>query len=485
MDDPALRAALVAAVGAAHVIDDPEITASWETDWTGRWSGRARFVVRPGDTAEVAGVVAACAAAGAPIVAQGGNTGLVGGGVPRGGEVLLSTRRLDALALVDGGAGGIVAGAGATLASVQRAAADAGFAFGVDITPRGSCTIGGMIATNAGGAQVVRHGMMAAQVVAIEAVGADGAVLGRVPAPRKDNAGYPLAALLAGSEGTLAIVTRAHLALVPTLDARAGALLGFADPAAATAAIPRLRRDLPSLLALEVLFAEALDLACAAAGGARPLRDDCAVALLVECAGRTSPREELTGALAGLGDLLGEAAIAEGGALARLRGIREGVPEAIRARGVPRKMDVSIPPGALAAFAGRARELVAALAPGAETILFGHAADGNLHVNVLGAGERADRVEDAVLDLAATLGGSIAAEHGIGVAKVAALARTRPAAELRAMRALKDALDPRGLLNPGVVLAAPAASRAPDCPRPDGTLDRGGLRPRRSRRRAR
>lgn len=452
--NPALRDALLRAVGREHLLEDPELRASHERDWTGRFGGSAACVVRPADATEVAEVVRACAAAGAAIVPQGGNTGLVGGGVPRGGEVVLSLRRLDAVEAVEDGSGGILAGAGATLVAVQRAATGAGFAFGVDIGPRDSCTIGGMIATNAGGMHVVRHGSMAAQVIGVEAVLADGTTVGRVPALEKDNAGYRLGAMLAGSEGTLGIVVRAHLRLVAAEPERAAALLGVADAARAMTAVGALRRELPSLAAIEILFPEALAMAVARTGTDAPLPPACGAALLVECTGPRGVATRLARCVESMGDAVLGAAFAEGAAVARLWRLREAVPEAIAHEGVPHKMDVSLPLGQVAAFEREVRSLVASLAPGARSILFGHAADGNLHVNVLGLPPDDESVDEAVLDLASRLGGSIAAEHGIGVAKVVALARTGRPDDLAAMRALKRAMDPRGLLNPGVVLPA-------------------------------
>ena len=454
MDRDALAAALVDVVGPENLLDDPDLRAGYERDWTGRFGAASALVVRPADAAEVAAVVRACAEAGAAVVPQGGNTGLVGGGVPRGGEVLLSLKRLARVEAIDGGSGGLVAGAGATLADVQRAARAAGFAFGVDIGPREACTIGGMIATNAGGLHVVRHGSMAAQVVGIEAVLSDGSTVGRVPALPKDNAGYHLGAMLAGSEGTLGIVVLAHLRLVPADEERAAALLGFEDSQAAMTAVASLRRVLPSLAALELLFREAVDLAAVHARMAAPLPGSCGAALLVECAGARGVAGELAAAVESLGEAVRHAAFAQGAAVARLWRLREAVPEAIARAGVPHKMDVSLPLAGIPAFEREVRSLVDRLAPGARTVLFGHAADGNLHVNVLGPPPGDDTVDEAVLDLAARSGGSIAAEHGIGVAKVAALARNGRAADLAAMRALKRAMDPRGILNPGVVLPA-------------------------------
>lgn len=453
---PTLRAQLVRAVGEAHVLDDPDLTASYETDWTRRFGGPAACVVRPASGAEVADALRTFAAAGTPVVPQGGNTGLVGGSVPRTGEAVLSTTRLTGECVVDRAASEIVVSAGVTLERVQAAARNAGFGFGVDIAPRASCTIGGMIAANAGGVHVLRHGMMAEQVIGLEAVLADGTTIGRVPALRKDNAGYHLAALIAGSEGTLALVTRAHLRLVPATPSRAVALLGLADATAALAVIDRVRPRLPSLSALELMFAECVELVRRHDGNAAPLAGSPAVYLLIECAGRTSVLDELAAAVAACADLCaGDGALAEDeSGLRRLWRWREGISEAINAVGVPHKLDVAVPLAALPRFVADVRCRVTTLAPDAHLAIFGHVGDGNLHVNVLGLGAEDETVDGAVLELAAEAQGSIAAEHGVGSAKVAHLGLVRTPAEIAAMRAVKRALDPAGILNPGVVLDA-------------------------------
>ncbi len=449
-----LRAALVATLGERHLLTDPELTATYETDWTRRFHGRAAGVARPATTAEVAGVLRACHDAGVAVVPQGGNTGLVGGGVPRGGELVLSTTRLTGACGVDRAAGELVVPAGTTLHQAQQAARAAGFDVGVDIAPRESCTIGGMIATNAGGAHVLRHGMMAEQLIAVEAVLADGAIVGRVPGLRKDTAGYHLARLLAGSEGTLAVVTRAHLRLTPALPARAVALLGVDDAAAALEVIGRMRAALPSLTALEMMFAECIDLVCRHAGVAAPLPRAHAVVLLVECAGRTSPLEQLLAALESAGALVRDSAVADDEAgVRRLWRYREAAAEAVNAAGVPHKLDVAVPLAAIPEFVARVRTRLADAAPQARGVIYGHLGDGNLHVNLLGLAPDDAPVDHDVLRLAAELGGTIAAEHGVGVAKTADLPLVRSGAELAVMRAIKTALDPRGILNPGVVVA--------------------------------
>lgn len=451
--DPILDT-LAAIVGAEHVLTHADRRASYETDWTRRFHGDARAVVRPADTAQVAAVLAACASAGAPVVPQGGNTGLVGGGVPRGGEILLSLRRLDAIAL-EAAAGEAIVGAGATLEAVQDAARPHGWAVGVDLGSRGSATIGGMVATNAGGEHVLRYGPMVAQLLGLEAVLADGTIVGRVPALRKDNSGYHWEGILPGSEGTLAVITRAHLRLVPPLPARVVALVALDDVPAAVAMCARLRHELAALLALELCLAEGIALVCAHTGLPQPFDPPATVVLLVECAGRTDETDALVEQLA---TVLGtspepraSAVATDAAGRARLWSYREAHTEAVNATGVPHKLDVTLPDARLTEFTGAVRERVAQVAPEARVVLFGHIGDGNLHVNVLGPPPEDETVDDAVLDLVIAMGGSISAEHGIGVAKRAALARARPASELAAEQALKRALDPAGILNPGVI----------------------------------
>lgn len=461
-----LVAALQDICGKHHVLVDEDSRSGYETDWTRRYSGTARMVVRPGSTAEVSAALRACGAAGAVVVPQGGNTGLVGGGVPRGGEVVLSLQRLDQLEPVDRTARQVVAGAGVTLTQLQEHVREAGFAFGVDLASRGSATIGGMIATNAGGIHVLHYGGMRAQLVGIEAVRADGSVLRRLPGLTKDNTGYDLPGLLAGSEGTLAVVTAANLKLVDQLPHRAVALLAVADVSAALDVLAR-ARQLGSLDAAELFFREGVELVCRHAGLPLPFGRDHACYVLLECAAAEDPLPDLASAL--------EGARFEDSALAADRPGREALwayrerhTEAINAEGVPHKLDVALPLNRLQQFAEGVRPRLKAEVPEARPILFGHAADGNLHVNVLGLATDDDRATDAVLRYVASLGGSISAEHGIGVAKTRWLHLTRSPEEVSAMAAVKAAFDPAGVLNPGVIFGGQAGARQP--------LSRGGAR---------
>jgi len=455
-----LLTALADVVGRSHVLTDPELRASYETDWTGRFAGKAAAVVRPGSTAEVAAVMALLHEAGRPVVPQGGNTGLVGGGVPLHGEVVVSLRRLAAIEPVDVAAGQLTAGAGATLAAVDNAAAPAGLAFGVDLAARDSATVGGMVATNAGGLRMLRYGGMRAQTAGVEAVLADGRVLSHLGGLAKDNTGYDLAGLLAGSEGTLAVVTRLRLRLVPRLEHRTTGLLAFADADTAVEALVALRRRLPgSLEAVELFLADGVALVCDHLGIAPPFGRLDPVYLLVEAAGTHDPTDELAEAVVdGVGDRALDGAVeSEPSGRARLWRYREAHTEAINAAGVPVKLDVTLPAGELAGFLVAVCAAVDGAAPGARCVLFGHAGDGNVHVNVLGAdggdgGGRAAAVEDAVLRLVARLGGSISAEHGVGSAKRPWLHLNRSPVEIDAFRAIKRALDPAGILNPHVLL---------------------------------
>ncbi|ROO89553.1 FAD/FMN-containing dehydrogenase [Actinocorallia herbida] len=423
-----------------QVVVDPSVMAGYETDFTGRWRGRARLVVRPGSAAEVAEVLRICAAEGVPVVPQGGNTGLVGGGVPMDGEVVVSLRRLSALGPVDKAARQVTAGAGTVLSDLQRHARAAGLDFGVDLTPRDSATIGGMIATNAGGERVLRHGTTKANVVGVEAVLADGSVISRLDGLPKDNTGFDLP--FAASEGTLGIITAARLRLVPYLTRRATALLGLPSPEAALAALERLRA-VGSLESAEFFLPEGLALVRRHTGLPAPTRQEHAFYVLVECAAAEDPSEELHEALADV-DAPETVVAADPSDRHRLWTYREAHAEAIRAEGAARKLDVGVPLPALPAFLAD----VPRLAGDAVPVLFGHLAEANVHVNLLGG---TTDPSTAILARVAGLGGTISAEHGVGRAKAAYLTLTRSTAEIAALRAVKAALDPAGLLNPGVI----------------------------------
>ena len=434
------------AVGSAHVLAGGELTTGYERDVTGRFGRPAAAVVRPASVEEVAAVLAACTAAGAAVVPQGGNTGLVGGGVPRGGEVVLSLARLSAIGPLDPVARQITAGAGVTPAALADALRSTGLALGVDFGARDAATIGGMIATDAGGAQVLRHGTMRARVAGLEAVLADGRVLRRLSGLVKDNAGYDLPQLLVGTEGTLAVITAARLALVDAPPALVTALFGVPSLDQAVALVARARRALPGLQAAEVFDAPGLALVREHLRLGHPLAAEHPVYVLLETADGIEALAEA------VGDADDVVVADDTGRREALWRYREALNPAVNAAGVPHKLDVSIPIGGMAAFAQETVAAVAALDAGAQTVLWGHLGDGNLHVNVLGLEPADERVDEAVLGLVARHGGSISAEHGVGVAKRRFLGFTRTPEEIAAMTAVKRALDPAGVLNPGAVL---------------------------------
>jgi FAD/FMN-containing dehydrogenase len=455
---PALLDALREAVGSSQVLTDLDLRSGYQTDWTRRFHGESVAVVRPGTTDEVAGVLRACSHGGAAVIPQGGNTGLVGGSVPRAADpdgrpqVVLSLLRLRDEEQVDLLAGEMTVGAGVTLSSVQQRAAAAGWAFGVDMGSRDSATVGGMVATNAGGVNVLRYGSTRQQVVGIEAVLADGTVLRRLPGLIKDNSGYHLPSLLAGSEGTLAVVTRIRLRLVASLPRRVVALLAAGSMADAAALAAALRRALASLTALEAFDDQGLEVVMRHTHAERPFADVYPVYLLVECAAAAAdPEPELVGVLGTL-PALDAVVAADEGARRRLWQLRERHTEAINALAVPHKLDVSVPLGRLGEFDERVRGAVRAVDRDARTFVYGHLGDGNLHVNVIGPDPDDEAVDDAVLQLVLQLGGAVSAEHGIGVAKTRWLVADRGEADVAAMRAIKRALDPDEVLNPGVVL---------------------------------
>ena len=455
MTEPLLDA-LRAAVGPGHVLTDPDLRASYETDWTRRWHGNALVVVRPASVDEVVAVVSACAAAGAAVIPQGGNTGLVGGSVPRAvasrPQVVLSMLRLRELEPVDPLAGEVTVGAGVTLAALQVHVRAAGYAFGVDLGARDSATIGGMIATNAGGIHVLRHGPMRAQLLGIEAVLANGSVVRRLPGMVKDNTGYHLPSLLAGSEGTLAVITRAHLRLLARKARRAVALLAMADAEGAVVLAGELRRGLPTLAAAELFFDAGLELVLRHAGGERPFPQRHAAYLLIEAEGDTDPTEELASAVAAAPNVLDAVIASDEADRQRLWRLRESHTETISAEGIAHKLDVTLPLVRLAEFIRRAPAVVDAASSGSRTYMYGHVCDGNMHLGIIGPASDDEAVDDAILGMVVEMGGSVSAEHGIGVAKVGWLEADRGAADVAAMRAIKVALDPARILNPGVLL---------------------------------
>jgi FAD/FMN-containing dehydrogenase len=444
---------LAAVVGASHVLTG-DATAGFAVDWTGRFRGHAAAVARPRDTAEVAAILALCTEAGVAVVPQGGNTGLVGGGVPRHGEVVLSLTRLGQMAPVDRDAAQVTAGAGVTL---QRVAdADPDLDLGIVIASRATATVGGAVATNAGGLRVLRYGPMRAQLRGIEAVLADGTVLSHLAGLVKDNTGYDYPSMLAGSEGTLAVITRARLTLVPRTRDAVTVIAGFGSLGDLHDVACRAVRDVPGLLSAEFFTQAGLGVLIDRAGltpplaappGA-PLTAPDAAYLLLE-AGGPDALDALGALFAGPPDQ--PVAVAEtAGDRARLWAYRERQPEVAGFLGVPIKLDVSVPSAQWVRLASSARQAVTDVDPGATVITFGHVADGNVHVNIVPAAPADGRHEDAVFSLVASLSGSISAEHGIGALKAPWLPLARSDAERALFARIRAAFDPSGTLNPHV-----------------------------------
>jgi len=434
---------LAAIVGQEHVLTG-DAAAGFAVDWTGRFQGQAAAVVRPRDTAAVAAVLALCADAGVPVVPQGGNTGLVGGGVPLHGEVVLSAARLTRMEPVDREASQVTAAAGVTLQQV--ADADPDLDLGIQIASRASATVGGAVATNAGGLRVLRYGPMRAQLRGIEAVLSDGTVVSHLAGLVKDNTGYDYPSLLAGSEGTLAFITAARLRLHPRPKGTVTVLIGLAGLDEVHALARQAVRDVPGLMSAEFFTRTGLDILVENTGLAPPLPGGAPAFLLLEASG-PGALDDLASVIADRAAVVGESAAQR----RRLWSYRERHPEAAGFLGVPIKLDVSVPAAQWVRLASRAADVVAEADPGAKVITFGHVADGNVHVNIVPAGTADGRHEDAIFSFVASLGGSISAEHGIGALKAPWLHLARTDAERSLFARIRAALDPSGTLNPHVL----------------------------------
>ena len=454
---PHLVSLLAAIVGTEHVLVDPTVTFGFEQDWLGRHAGTSSTVVRPADAVQVAAVLTACRDVGAAVVPQGGNTGLVGGGVPHAGEVVLSTLRLRAGYQLDEAAGQVTLPAGMTVGQAQQRLAAAGWELGVDLASRDSATIGGLVATNAGGLRVPRFGHVREQLVGVEAVLADGTRIRQMSGLLKDNTGYHLPGMLCGSEGTLAVVTAARLQVWPLARQRVTVVLAVPDLASSLTAVRQARKAMPTLECAELVFADGVERTLAL-GARRAFATQPACELLLECSDRTDAEsgllEEVLALLAVI-DPADACVAEEADARTRLWERRERHPELVnRLGGVSVKLDTAVPLAQLPAYELRVRAAVAAADPDAALILFGHVADGNLHVNVATCPERVEEVRDAVFEAVQAHQGSLSAEHGIGWDKRHRLDWVRSADEIAAMRAIKRGLDPTGLLNPNAVFPA-------------------------------
>ena len=454
--------------------EDADVLAPWLSDWRGIYCGAAMAMLSPSSVDEVSAIVSLAREAGVPLVPQGGNTGMVGGATPSasGDALLLSLRRMNAIRSIDAESGIAVAEAGVILSNLHNAVLEKGRRFPLSLGAKGSATIGGLVSTNAGGTQVLRFGTMRKLVLGVEAVLPDGSIHHGLAALKKDNRGYDLTQLLVGAEGTLGIVTAASLKLVPAIADHAVGWIGVESPHAALALLRWLEaRSGDAIESFEVMPQETLDLVLAHVPSTRaPLAARHEWHVLVEhvSAGgsRMALEDLLGGALeAGLAqDAIVSASEAQANAFWRLR---DSISEAERASGPAIQHDISVPVDAMPDFMEAAVTKVEAAFPDMTASAFGHLGDGNVHFHVRapdgvdgdawreGRGKAASRM---VYDLVVAAQGSISAEHGIGQMKRAELLRLSDPARITMLRAIKAALDPTGIMNPGKLV--PLASDA-------------------------
>jgi FAD/FMN-containing dehydrogenase len=467
---PETLAELKAIAGAGAWLDSREDLSAYSVDFRRLYHGSTPLVLLPGNTDQVSRILAVCNRDGVAVVPQGGNTGYCGGATPdeTGSQIVLGMRRLNRVRAIDAANYSMIVEAGCTLAETHAAAATAERLFPLTLGSQGTAQIGGNLSTNAGGTQVLRYGMMRDLVLGLEVVLPDGRLVSGLKSLRKDNTGYDLKSLFIGAEGTLGVITAASLKLFPAPRDSATALAGVESPARALELLAALRgAGGDALTAFELMPRIAVELTVKhVAGVADPLGDGAAWYLLIELSS-PNPRQQLATLLT---DALGEAA--ERGALEdamiatslsqaqAMWKLRESVPEAQRRHGASLKHDISVPVSRIPELIDRGSTLVRRLAAEGDVVSYGHMGDGNLHFNVsqrpgtdaqafLG---RAEPLETALFDLVESLDGSISAEHGIGRLKAHEFAQRADPVELDAMRAIKRALDPNGIMNPGKVL---------------------------------
>ena len=436
-------------VGDAHVLTDD--LAGYGTDWTGRFIGAPSVVVRPANTSEVSHILQLCSKHNIAVVPQGGNTGLVGGTLASEGHVIVSTRRLNSLGPVDAASQQISVGAGVTVEQVHEAAKSHGLRYAVDFGARGTATIGGTIATNAGGINVLRFGSTRHQVVGIEAVLPNGDVIEHMAGLIKDNTGYDIASLLCGSEGTLGIVTAARLRLLPLHTSRTTILLGYGSTEEVVRVVQKIRHQFDSLDAAELFYEDGANLVAEAFNVAIPFV--APVYLLLEFSADVDLASDIESHLA-QSNFAGLSAVAQDElGRAKLWRLREEHTAAISMHGVPHKFDVTVAVSDLPKFIEKTRQGISETNADWTVFIFGHAADGNMHVNVLGPSATDELVDEVVLQVVAEFKGSISAEHGIGSAKKKWLSLSRSQNEIAMMKAIKGAIDPQGMMNPNTLFA--------------------------------
>jgi FAD/FMN-containing dehydrogenase len=444
---------------------DPERLAPKLVEWRDRWRGETPFLALPKTVEETAAVVGVCHEAGCPITPQGGNTGLVGGQIPKG-EILLSTERMRAIRDVDMLDDVLVAEAGATLAAVHEAASAQGRRFPLSLASEGTATVGGLVSTNAGGTAVLRYGTMRDLVLGLEAVLPNGEIWRGLKRLRKDNTGYDLKQLLIGAEGTLGVVTAASLKLYPPLASRATAVAGLASPEAALQLLARAKEEAGGAVeAFELMGRRGVTFALKNIPGQRdPLPEPHPWYVLVEIAsGEPGAAEAALERLLGAGletGLVTDAAIAQSEGQARaMWALRENQSAGQKPEGATWKHDVSVPVSRVADFLREATAAVEAFAPGCRVTAFGHVGDGNIHYDVIrpeggeDAAHAARRSEGSRLvhDIVAGMGGSISAEHGLGVMKTEEARRYKSPVEVAALSAIRQSLDPKRIMNPRVL----------------------------------
>jgi FAD/FMN-containing dehydrogenase len=471
---PALIDALHAVVGDKGVTTDPADLSPWLTDWRGRYHGAALAMVAPATPGELSEIVRIAAHARIPIVPQGGNSGMVGGATPDadGRALLLSTRRMNAIRAIDLQSRTVITEAGVVLQTLHEAVSAQGLRFPLTLGGKGSATVGGLVSTNAGGTQVLRHGTMRALVEGVEAVLPDGSLYEGLVTLKKDNRGYDLRHLLVGAEGTLGIVTAATLKLVPALMDRAVVWAGVESPLAARDLLVMLEdRAGREMEGFEIVPQRCLDNVLHHIPGTRaPLGSAHPWHVLIEFArdraSAPSPESFAETVMAEAFErcLVLDAAISASESQAEaFWKLRDSISEAERAQGPAMQHDISVPVAAMAQFIIDAGAAVEARFPGTEVAAFGHLGDGNVHFHVA-APKGADpthwpdspgkEISAFVHDLVVTAGGSISAEHGIGQMKRDELERLGDPARMGAMRAIKRALDPNGIMNPGKLIVA-------------------------------
>jgi FAD/FMN-containing dehydrogenase len=462
---PALLLRLAGRLGPHGFTVDADDMAPWLTDWRGRVTGRAAAMLSPASAAEVVDIVRWAGEEWVALVPQGGNTSMVAGATPPadGHALLLSLRRMRAIRSVSAEDNLLVAEAGVILSDVHAAAEAVGRRFPLSLAAKGSATVGGLISTNAGGTQVLRFGPMRALLLGIEAVLPDGQLIDGLAGLRKDNRGYDLRQLLAGAEGTLGVITAAALRLVALPSARTTAWAGLASAEDALALLRRLEAATGDAIeSFELIPGDGLDLVLRHIPGTRaPLAQPHRWHALIESASEAAPVEQALGDAIEAGRVDDAVVAASQAQAAALWHLRESMSEAERIDGAAAKHDVSVPVASMPRFIGEARLAVERGFPGARVLAFGHLGDGNVHFNVRApAGADAadwfrasgNDVSRLVDDLVVAAGGSISAEHGIGQLKLAEFLRTADPARLSALRAIKQALDPGGIMNPGKLL---------------------------------